>query len=901
LAVVLTQKAGAAPLSAPLTITTVKAAKSFLGGEAVGGCSVSPQAKALADGAINAMPAANTKLMVAALLVAIAVASVGLAAQTVLESGASPDPEQPRPALAENSGVSHQPQTPAAVDSFGDPLPEGAVARLGTVRFRPGANTRTVAYAPNGKVMASAGLYGIGLCFWDVDTGRPLHKLSTPPFCFDVAFSPDSKMVCVVDRLVDVASGKEILRLEARESYAVAFSPDGKYVALGSPARRQATVILFDVRTGKEVRRFEWDALGASSAWPTIAFAPDGKTLVTGSRDKSVRLWDVATGKELKRLEGHQGPVHCVAVGPDGKYIASAGEDGEVRLWDISSAKLRHQLKAEQGHIYSVAFSPNGKLLASGGQRAICLWDVASAKELRRWAGHEDDVTSLAFSPSGKVLASAGSGLGENIRRWDPDTGQEIGPVAGHTTMARLLQFAPDGKTLVSCGQDVKMLKWDLATGRQLIGGPQGPPTQPEYWVAGDLSFDAKMLAVVRWDISLEPAKPDPVIHLWDTGAHKEIHALNAQGKPVGSVRFSPDAKLLSSVGPDGIHLWDATSGKHLHYMQDKPIKLAELAFSPDSKLLAYPAENSTIRVWDLAAGKERHRLKGSDETIIFSPDGKLLASGDGHVWSATSGKELQAMEGRRDFFPRSVAFSPTGRVLGTAGETRVARQLTVESLIVLWEVCSGQVIRQIDRPSWAIYKPLAFSPDGRTLACGEGDSTILLWDVTGQPKSAPLSGADLTGLWSDLAADASKANRAIWGFAGAVKQTLPFLKDQLRAVPAADAKLLAMLIGDLDSPTFAVRQKAGRALEELGEKAEGAIRKMLAAEPTLEVRRYLEQILKKGERDVLRRLRAIDTLEQISTPRAREVLESLAKSTPNPRIEEAAVAALSRLDRTPR
>jgi hypothetical protein len=120
-----------------------------------------------------------------------------------------------------------------------------------------------------------------------------------------------------------------------------------------------------------------------------------------------------------------------------------------------------------------------------------------------------------------------------------------------------------------------------------------------------------------------------------------------------------------------------------------------------------------------------------------------------------------------------------------------------------------------------------------------------------------------------------------------------------LLVVPAS-ASDVAKLIADLDSPTFATRQKASQMLDTLSEKAEGAMRKALKDNPTLETRQRLEEILKKADGEVLRRLRAIDALDQIGTAGAREVLESLAKSTPNPRVAEAAEAALARLDRRP-
>jgi HEAT repeats/WD domain, G-beta repeat len=404
---------------------------------------------------------------------------------------------------------------------------------------------------------------------------------------------------------------------------------------------------------------------------------------------------------------------------------------------------------------------------------------------------------------------------------------------------------------------------------------------------------------VVRAEVRFPEILPDPVIRLWDTASQKEF-AFSGHEHAPWSVRFSPDGKLLASAAKDGLRLWDPTTGKQLRHIPDKLAENSKIAFSATSAILAGAGDDKTIRLWDVALGKETRRWQGSGGTLVFSPDGKLLASSAGRVWSTTDGKELPRMEGWDIRGP--LAFSPTGRVLAAVGlRRRQAITDPFERNILLWEVASGQVIRQIDRPQWATWMPLAFSPDSRLLAFGDGDSTILLWDLTGtsgDSKAKPLTAADLDHLWAELAGTAAKADRALWALAGAPDKAVPFLKQQLRTSPPADAKQIAKLIVDLDSPNFGMRQKAGQALDELGEAAEGTIRKALEGNPALEVRQRLEQILKKRDTDALRRLRAIEALEQIGTGDARQVLEAMAKTTSNPRVSEAAVAAVARLDR---
>jgi hypothetical protein len=193
--------------------------------------------------------------------------------------------------------------------------------------------------------------------------------------------------------------------------------------------------------------------------------------------------------------------------------------------------------------------------------------------------------------------------------------------------------------------------------------------------------------------------------------------------------------------------------------------------------------------------------------------------------------------------------------------------------------------------------RTLAFSANSRILASGGDDSTILLWDLCGQYKEGKLVATQLSSLWVDLAGPASKAHDAGWGLALNPEISTPFLKGKMQPVSAAPAEQIDKLIADLDGQQFAIRDKAAKALEGLGEAAEAAIRKALQSKITLEQRQRLELQLQMRVGGQLLKLRAIDVLERIGTLEARHVLEALAKSTPNPTVADAACTALARLE----
>jgi hypothetical protein len=322
-------------------------------------------------------------------------------------------------------------------------------------------------------------------------------------------------------------------------------------------------------------------------------------------------------------------------------------------------------------------------------------------------------------------------------------------------------------------------------------------------------------------------------------------------------------------------------------------------AFSPDGKTLATavgtPAQGqSTVCLWDVAPGRELRRWPALQPgCVAFAPDGKTLAGveswglpGQGralHFWDLGTGKEACFALGQQTPMS-SVAFSPDGRTLAWGN---------LDGAVCLWEVAAGRVRRRLAGHQSAVYS-LAFSPGGRTLATGSYDATALVWDVTGADptegrRPRALSPRRLQELWADLAGpDAPRAYRAIGALAARPRQTVPFFEERLRPVSEPDPSHVARLVADLDSPDFAVRERAVEGLSALGDAAGPALQKTLAGGPGPQVRRRLGPLVQSYEGPVavpeaLRALRALEVLEQVGTPEARRLLEALAGGRPRP------------------
>ncbi len=281
------------------------------------------------------------------------------------------------------------------------------------------ARVTGVAFSPDGRRLISASDDGT-VRLIEASTGKLIHCLAHPS-AYSVAFSPDGKKAISTGagenqtlRLWDIETGKELKRFAGYQSHVcgAAFSPDGKQVLYG--AYPDKTLRLLDVESGKDSRRFEGHTAGVD----TIALSADGKKSLSGSYDTTVRLWDNATGKELKRFDGHKDRVYAVALSKDGKRAVSGGAEHVIKLWDLETGREIRQLEAHAFGVHGLAFSSDGRRIASANYDGytVSLWDAETGKELHRFEGHTDCVYDVAFSPDGRFLVSGGAD--KSVRVW---------------------------------------------------------------------------------------------------------------------------------------------------------------------------------------------------------------------------------------------------------------------------------------------------------------------------------------------------------------------------------------------------------------------------------------------------------------------------------------------------
>ena len=535
--------------------------------------------------------------------------------------------------------------------------------------FRDVNSVTAVIFSPGGDVVT--GNYNGAVKIWNIHTGS--HRELKNDFRGEVLglmFLQGGKQLVVGRksgfRVVDVQADREERsfgvqsdKKTIRTIETISFSLDGRYALMGS----RWSFILWDVQAGKEIRTFK----GHSNTVKALSFSPDGKHIVSGSADHTMRLWEAETGKELRMIYfGAYGfEVTSVAVSPDGKQMLSGCENGSIKVWDIfgKGDAYVHALGGAKQRVTAMALSSDGRHALTGrANGTFTLWDMHAGKELRTLK-HDNDIASVVFSPQGQYFLTAG---GETVKVWDAEKAalvksfKQPGGGSYSISEARTVAYSLDGKYAVSGGRGNLMLL-DMKELLELRVMPLDS-TYPVKAVA--ISPDARYVAsgdgnLKLWDIrtgrirtindgiffyavdfsptgryivsGAQEYSSQDTLKLWDVENGSELRNFGSYKKSIYAAKFSPDGRYLLTGG-DELKLWNVSTGREVLAFEGHVNLISAVTFTGDGRYLLSAGWDSTMRIWDASSGKEVGQFISftDGEWIVMTPEGYFNASPGG-------------------------------------------------------------------------------------------------------------------------------------------------------------------------------------------------------------------------------------------------------------------------------
>jgi WD40 repeat protein len=792
-----------------------------------------------------------------------------------------------------------------AFDRHGSPLPMGAVSRLGTINLRAGCGD--LHFSPDGRTLfGNEGDRRIRV--WDARTGSPLDiRPLLDPAQLGWARSADGRTLLVsrgkwID-LVDVASGQslECKRPTVRRfPQEMAVSNDRRWVLFPDLIGTRPPRVRGGFAMDEPIEHLRlWDTTAGTARTlaedecgiVALAFSKDGKRAVSSDRSHT-RGWDTATGKRIWEVERYN--AEQVRFTPDGKYVIAAPGDGrnDWHVWDAATGKPTAGLKPPTvGYAWMFAVDPDGAKILIPTYTEYVLWDLKAGEALHRWPG-PDERGRGTFAPDGRSVVTYDTIL----RRWDLATGKnlyaDVGAL-GHVAPVRRVFFSPDGKRLVSIGEDRTARVWDV------------PGTKLVRTISIDKPID--VWALTPDGSTLVGIDERMIVHRWLVGGGEKttVNLRDAQQLSVGlrarDAHVLPDGTLAIVGWPRGaeFHLlrfsfsfWDLRTGRLIRWGGDpgKEFRADYCRLSPDGGLVAAPEAT-----YDTRTGAQRGMPPSpfaNGGHPLFAPDGRVLATAtarDTRIWELATGRVIADL-------PLTsldhATFMSGGRRLAAANARNIA----------VWDLGLHQQIADWHAP--ALVDSITFSPDGRTVATGHRDGTILIWPVPAPVLDGPWSAGEANSAWDALADDfPANALPALWQLNDYPTETVRFLRGKAKLAAVVAASEIDKVISNLDSPRFAEREAASKRLREFGRAAEGPLRQALKRGPSSEQSTRIEALLAglepvaRPRGEDLRAIRAVAVMEYIGTDEARRVLNEWAERGSPPRLADEAARALERLN----
>lgn len=722
----------------------------------------------------------------------------------------------------------------AAPPATDDPLPRGALARLGSPRLRHGGTIRALAFSLDGKSLASAS-HDRTVSVWDAATGQERLRLTGHEFDVTcLAWLSGARLASgAADGSVRIwsttgpAAGIEVHKLTftADSVLSLALSPSGKILAVGCD---DGKAHLIDLASRDTLRTLEHGGAVTALAW-----SPDGAALAAaGGSDQGLTLWSAADGKARARVGG-LAPV-ALAWSPDGKALAAWEAGDTVRLW-ATDGKEGRSWKARPGEddrafCYQLAWLDGKRLLTGLSTGEAVAFDVTTAKPELRINAHAGRVSALAVSARG-LIATAGADHAIRIRS------SEGRLLAGGAYLADPFQalWVAEGKAALMASSG-KALVWDTTTGQAR------PGSRP---LALASSRDGKRLVA---------STDGGGLVVVEAGVKKPVEC-RFDAKRLSPVMSDDGLTVAALAGGALIPVWDSRTGKLLRALPGHRGGALAAAFSPDGRMLITGGRDRLLRFWDTDSGKERYAARGQKANVTAvatSPDGRLLAcgTGDGLVQIRAARGGLLLAEHHAHRGPVTGLAFLDGKVLVSAGADTTALAWDVSNA----EKARPKLLKLTDGERQALWKELLNDDPAPAAAAQEklalaGDA--ILPEVTRDVRA--VDAATFKKLMTDLDSDEFDIR----------DRAEAHLRERAKSYEAMLRKVLA------SGPSLDIKKRLDRILDNLPESVHGPH---------------------------LRDLRAVEVLEMIGSPAAKKHLATLAAGADGAELTVRAKAALSRL-----
>ena len=823
-------------------------------------------------------------------------------------------------------------------DVDGEPLPPGALARLGSTRFRHQARVHAYAMSPEGNELATEDSAGT-IALWQFPHGKLLRRTGgywdfrhffQSDECSVAYRANGSQLVLACSgsiSFLDAHSLNTIKQVTTDFFDAPLLSPDGRFALLVS----REHLLLWDCEAGREIQKFpkarEPEHLVLSDEMPpkqTAAFSPDGTWLAISMPDYSILLYGLRSGK-TRSLRGHEGRLDCLAFCMDRNKLFSAGHF--VHVWDLASGRIAHRFPAGREiekddwlayflektkdrerkrvkyrpRVSALAATADGRHLAAyTTDNKVVLWDTAKACPM--WSlPAEEECSNLRFSRAGRyLLATSWKGL----HVWEAARGLVLHPAEDQSRDISLRDFTTDGTCIgITVGRDRGKI-WNPRSGQCEDG--ERKLRQPALRALAKRNDDHSQLRLLIQEVS--SGRTVREISL----ACKKSESRLEQLFETDCTAVSPSGKILVCATHDNVYCWrlDTNDNKPAWIIStdEGHWRPSSFTFTPDEAIVALRRTPTMwlscgcsadipvdVRFLDVHTGKELTRfnhLKRRCEWLVFSPDNKVLATNglDTHhavqLWNRETGALVHTLT--TEHSARCAALLPDGRSV-IAGCS--------DGSLWMWECQSGG-LRKRWRAHEGLIGEVIASPDGRLLASGCSDGTALLWELYPATQTSPRRAADT--LWSQLAApDSGQAYTAMVSYWSQPEFTERELAGRLHPVPAGSQGKILDSIHALDSKQFRDRERATSYLRRNMELAYPHLLRAASSAPSLEVERRISGLLRyeaAGRAERMRQSRAVEVLERLATDRATSILQQLSAGDPSLPLTQDANQSFNRL-----